>query len=96
LNPESEPVDFLHHGAFPGDLKMFAATTPRLTIRLYPIFPVGPYSEIENVMRIGVLTALFSQLPLAAALEKIAAVHIDTVELGTPPCRIAAAWIAGR
>jgi sugar phosphate isomerase/epimerase len=34
-------------------------------------------------MRVGVFTALLSQLPLAAALKKITALHIDTVELGT-------------
>jgi sugar phosphate isomerase/epimerase len=34
-------------------------------------------------MRVGVFTALLSQLPLAAAIQKITALHIDTVELGT-------------
>src|ERR1039458_10089145 len=34
-------------------------------------------------MRIGVFTPLLSQLPLAAVLNKLAALHIDTVELGT-------------
>ena len=34
-------------------------------------------------MRIGVFTPLLSQLPLAAFLKKLAALHIDTVELGT-------------
>ena len=34
-------------------------------------------------MRIGVFTPLLSQLPLTAVLKKLAALHIDTVELGT-------------
>jgi sugar phosphate isomerase/epimerase len=34
-------------------------------------------------MRVGVFTALLSQLPLAVVLKKLAALHIDTVELGT-------------
>src|SRR5271154_3789861 len=34
-------------------------------------------------MRIGVFTPLLSQLPLAAVLEKLKALRIDTVELGT-------------
>ena len=34
-------------------------------------------------MRVGVFTALLSELPLAEALKKITALHIDTVELGT-------------
>src|SRR5580692_11071061 len=34
-------------------------------------------------MRIGVFTPLLSQLPLPAVLKKLAALHIDTVELGT-------------
>jgi sugar phosphate isomerase/epimerase len=34
-------------------------------------------------MRVGVFTALLSQLPLDVVLKKLAALHIDTVELGT-------------
>ena len=34
-------------------------------------------------MRVGVFTPLLSQLPLAEVLEKLAGLHIDTVELGT-------------
>jgi sugar phosphate isomerase/epimerase len=34
-------------------------------------------------MRIGVFTPLLSNLPLAAVLKKLKALHIDTVELGT-------------
>ena len=34
-------------------------------------------------MRVGVFTPLLSQLPLPAVLKKLAALHIDTVELGT-------------
>ncbi len=34
-------------------------------------------------MRVGVFTPLLSQLPLAVALKKLAALHIDTVELAT-------------
>jgi sugar phosphate isomerase/epimerase len=34
-------------------------------------------------MRVGVFTPLLSQLPLAAVLKKLKALHIDTVELGT-------------
>ena len=34
-------------------------------------------------MRIGVFTPLLSQLPLAAVLKKLAALHINTVELAT-------------
>jgi sugar phosphate isomerase/epimerase len=34
-------------------------------------------------MRVGVFTPLLSQLPLADVLKKLAALHIDTVELGT-------------
>src|SRR5258708_21320540 len=35
------------------------------------------------VMRVGVFTPLLSQLPLPVVLKKLAALHIDTVELGT-------------
>ena len=34
-------------------------------------------------MRVGVFTPLLSQLPLDAVLKKLAALHIDTVELAT-------------
>src|SRR5580693_8336074 len=34
-------------------------------------------------MRVGVFTPLLSQLPLAAVLKKLKALHINTVELGT-------------
>ena len=34
-------------------------------------------------MRVGVFTPLLSQLPLAVVLKKLAALHIDTVELAT-------------
>jgi sugar phosphate isomerase/epimerase len=34
-------------------------------------------------MRVGVFTPLLSQLPLAEVLQKLAGLHIDTVELGT-------------
>jgi sugar phosphate isomerase/epimerase len=34
-------------------------------------------------MRVGVFTPLLSQMPLTAVLEKLKALHIDTVELGT-------------
>ena len=34
-------------------------------------------------MRVGVFTPLLSQLPLAAVLKKLAALHINTVELAT-------------
>jgi sugar phosphate isomerase/epimerase len=34
-------------------------------------------------MRVGVFTALLSQLPITAVLKKLAGLHIDTVELGT-------------
>ncbi len=34
-------------------------------------------------MKVGVFTPLLSQLPLAAVLDKLKALHIDTVELGT-------------
>src|SRR5260370_27807086 len=34
-------------------------------------------------MRVGVFTPLLSQLPLPAVLKKLAALHIDTVELAT-------------
>ena len=34
-------------------------------------------------MRVGVFTPLLSQMPLAAALKKLAALHIHTVELAT-------------
>jgi sugar phosphate isomerase/epimerase len=34
-------------------------------------------------MRIGVFTALLSQLPLKEVLEKLKTLHVDTVELGT-------------
>ncbi|HEY6372208.1 MAG TPA: sugar phosphate isomerase/epimerase [Candidatus Sulfotelmatobacter sp.] len=34
-------------------------------------------------MRVGVFTPLLSQLPLTVVLKKLAALHIDTVELGT-------------
>src|SRR6202035_6202067 len=34
-------------------------------------------------MRIGVFTPLLSQLPLAAVLKKLKALHINSVELGT-------------
>ena len=34
-------------------------------------------------MRVGVFTPLLSQLPLAAVLKKLAALQINTVELGT-------------
>jgi sugar phosphate isomerase/epimerase len=34
-------------------------------------------------MRVGVFTPLLSQLPLAAVLKKLGALHIDTVELAT-------------
>src|ERR1700745_49584 len=34
-------------------------------------------------MRIGVFTPLLSELPLAVVLKKLAALHIDTVELAT-------------
>jgi sugar phosphate isomerase/epimerase len=39
--------------------------------------------ERELIMRIGVFTPLLSQLPLAAVLEKLKLLGIDTVELGT-------------
>ena len=39
--------------------------------------------ETENVMRIGAFTPLLSQLTLAAVLKKLAALQINTVELGT-------------
>ena len=34
-------------------------------------------------MRVGVFTPLLSQLPLTVVLRKLAALHIDTVELAT-------------
>jgi len=34
-------------------------------------------------MRVGVFTPLLSKLPLEAALKKLAAFHLNTVELGT-------------
>jgi len=34
-------------------------------------------------MKVGVFTPLLSQLPLPAVLDKLKALHIDTVELGT-------------
>ena len=34
-------------------------------------------------MRVGVFTPLLSQLPLTVVLKKLAALHIDTVELAT-------------
>ena len=45
-------------------------------------------------MRVGVFTPLLSQLPLPVVLKKLAALHIDTVELGTgnyvgdPHCKL--------
>src|SRR5580700_9500929 len=47
--------------------------------------PVGSLrlEELEIVMRVGVFTPLLSNLPLAAVLKKLKALHIDTVELGT-------------
>jgi sugar phosphate isomerase/epimerase len=37
----------------------------------------------EKRMRVGVFTPLLSQMPLAEVLKKLAALHIDTVELAT-------------
>ena len=45
-------------------------------------------------MKVGVFTALLSQLPLEDVLKKVKALHVDTVELGTgnypgdPHCKL--------
>jgi len=41
------------------------------------------FKERNSFMRVGVFTPLLSQLPLTVVLKKLAALHIDTVELAT-------------